>query len=381
MPMNSIPDQKKPYLLFLAALVMGALVSSLALAGEGDQGTGQRSPGQTTRPNEASQQNRVEEGLKQADLLGRQGRLEDAVGVLRQLRLQHPRDQRLGASLARLMNARGRELLEQGNSTSSRDWIEGAAVLAHEIVDGAGESQVAVLKSFLATTIYDQACIAAIAGSNDEALLRLAEAFAWGFDEFERTMSDRHLASITSTREFQSLMDEQRTIAVERLHEKTLNELDEFEPYEFDFRLAGLEKGVVSLGDYKGKIVIVDFWGTWCGPCRNEIPLFVRLKKELGEQGLDVIGLNYQEPGINEVKRVIEELDINYACAMGTDEVKAQVPNFEGFPTTLFIDGEGNVRLQLVGLHSYERLEAICQCLIDENHGDSTSVQARSASE
>jgi hypothetical protein len=66
---------------------------------------------------------------------------------------------------------------------------------------------------------------------------------------------------------------------------------------------------------------------------------------------------------------------------MGTDEVKAQVPDFEGFPTTLFIDAEGNVRYQLTGLHSYERLSAICQCLLEESRSPAESAPASESEE
>jgi hypothetical protein len=87
---------------------------------------------------------------------------------------------------------------------------------------------------------------------------------------------------------------------------------------------------------------------------------------------LQIVGINYEQNNLTEeekletVRKFIEEFGINYPCAMGTDEIQQQVPNFEGFPTTLFIDRSGRVRAKLVGLHDKTYLQTLVELLLAE---------------
>ncbi len=146
----------------------------------------------------------------------------------------------------------------------------------------------------------------------------------------------------------------------------------QFSPFAFDFSVTDVTGKSISLSDLQGKVVIVDIWGTWCPPCRMEVPSFVKLQQTYGSQGLQIIGINYEEPSDpEEVQRqavvdLIEELDINYPCALGTESIQAQIPFFEGYPTTIFIDRTGKVRSKVVGMHSYRELEAKVRELLVE---------------
>ncbi|MHB0960156.1 MAG: TlpA family protein disulfide reductase [Pirellulaceae bacterium] len=140
--------------------------------------------------------------------------------------------------------------------------------------------------------------------------------------------------------------------------------------FSLDFALTDVEGEPLRLADYRGKVVIVDFWGTWCPPCREEIPSFVRLQETYGPQGLQIIGLTYErsepESAAQTVREFMAANGINYPCALGTQEIRDQVPNFEGFPTTIFLDKTGQVRAKEVGLHDYEYLESIVTSLLAE---------------
>lgn len=143
------------------------------------------------------------------------------------------------------------------------------------------------------------------------------------------------------------------------------------ETFPFDFTLTDLRGQPLSLSSLLGQVVIVDIWGTWCPPCRAEIPSFIRLQNEFGPQGLQIIGLNYEhgpteQEVIKAVEQFIQEFGINYPCALGTDQIQQQVPGFEGFPTTLFIDRAGRVRAKLVGLHDHALLQALVEQLLAE---------------
>ncbi len=143
-----------------------------------------------------------------------------------------------------------------------------------------------------------------------------------------------------------------------------------FEPFPFDFQVTDVDGRDLRLADYRGQVVVVDFWGTWCGPCRASIPSFVRLQEQHGPQGLQVLGLNYEQgpPDVAaaDVRRFRQTEAITYPCALGTTRIQSQVPGFRGYPTTIILDKQGQVRARLEGLHQYAELEAVVKPLLAE---------------
>lgn len=142
-------------------------------------------------------------------------------------------------------------------------------------------------------------------------------------------------------------------------------------PFHFDFELTDIEGQPLALADFKGKVVIVDIWGTWCPPCRAEIPSFAALVEKYRDSGLAIVGLNRERikdraAARDAVRRFHKQNNMNYRCALANDETIRQVPNLKSLPTTLFFDRTGEVRVRLVGLHNFETLEAIVQRLLDE---------------
>lgn len=144
------------------------------------------------------------------------------------------------------------------------------------------------------------------------------------------------------------------------------------ETYPFDFSLLSVDGNIVSKSDFEGKVLVVDIWGTWCPPCRDEVPHFVELQEELGPQGLQMVGINYENADtpsetIAEIKAFTDSTPVNYPLLLGTEEIQQQIPNFGAFPTTVFIDREGNVRLTLVGARSKRELKTIMTQLLSES--------------
>ena len=221
-------------------------------------------------------------------------------------------------------------------------------------------------QEFFASMYYNGACGLAIQGKSDLAVVALGDAVSMGFNDFDFIMSDDDLIPIRELSSFGDDLEKWKKQAGEMLARQVTEVLEAAETFEFDLHLTSLSGKELDLSDLAGKVVIVDFWGTWCPPCRAELPSFIRLQEKYADQ-LQMVGLNYNETGGAEgVRAFIAEQKVNYPCAMGDEATMEQVPELEGFPTTLFIDRTGKVRLKVTGLHSFEFLEAVVKRLVSE---------------
>jgi thiol-disulfide isomerase/thioredoxin len=99
----------------------------------------------------------------------------------------------------------------------------------------------------------------------------------------------------------------------------------------------------VDLADFKGKLVILDFWATWCPPCRAEIPGLVALQKKYADKGLVIIGVSLDRQGPGIVKAFMHQLGMNYRVVMGDEKIVSEYGGIEAIPTTFIIDRQGKV--------------------------------------
>lgn len=114
---------------------------------------------------------------------------------------------------------------------------------------------------------------------------------------------------------------------------------------------------LLKLADYKGKVVLVNFWATWCGPCKIEIPWFVEFEQNYRDKGFAVLGIAMDEEGWDMVKPYAAKAKINYRLAIG-DEITAQkYGGVESLPTTYLIDKQGRIAGIHVGLVSKKDYE------------------------
>jgi cytochrome c biogenesis protein CcmG/thiol:disulfide interchange protein DsbE len=105
-----------------------------------------------------------------------------------------------------------------------------------------------------------------------------------------------------------------------------------------------------KLTDYKGKVVLVNFWATWCQPCRTEIPDLIRKQRAYRDKGLQIVGVTYPPEKISEVRRFVRKLRMNYPVAMGTKADKSFFTSSETLPMTVIIDRDGSVRDVIEGI-------------------------------
>lgn len=121
--------------------------------------------------------------------------------------------------------------------------------------------------------------------------------------------------------------------------------------------LRDLRGRVRRLADYKDRVVLLNFWATWCPPCRAEVPDLVRWQRVYGKAGLQVIGVTYPPTNRAQVRRFLIRHKVNYPVLLGTRTTKAQFDEGETLPFTVVIDRAGNVRGRIEGLLLPEEFE------------------------
>ena len=115
------------------------------------------------------------------------------------------------------------------------------------------------------------------------------------------------------------------------------------------FSLANLDGKNVSLKDFADKVMVVDFWATWCGPCREEIPHLNKLYENYRGKGLVVVGISMDAEGPEVVKQFAKELRMEYPVVMGDENVQQDFGGIVGLPTTFIIDRKGNIVKKYTG--------------------------------
>jgi peroxiredoxin len=127
-----------------------------------------------------------------------------------------------------------------------------------------------------------------------------------------------------------------------------------------DFQLPDLDGNVVSLSGLRGSPVLLNFWASWCGPCREEMPYIQQIHEEWSGRGLVVLTVNLGE-NADDVREFMEEFDLTFPALLDTETSLAETYNVGGIPTTYFIDKEGIIRERKIG--AFPSAEVIEQSL------------------
>jgi cytochrome c biogenesis protein CcmG/thiol:disulfide interchange protein DsbE len=137
-----------------------------------------------------------------------------------------------------------------------------------------------------------------------------------------------------------------------------------------DFALKDADGKTVHLADYKGKVVLLDFWATWCGPCKIEIPWFTDLEHKWKDKGFEVLGVAMDDNGWEDVKPFLAEMKMNYRVVIGDDAAAQAYGGVDSLPTTFLIDKQGKIAAIHIGLTARKDFEDGIDELLQET-GDS----------
>jgi peroxiredoxin len=111
------------------------------------------------------------------------------------------------------------------------------------------------------------------------------------------------------------------------------------------------ERGTaVTLADYRGKVVLLNFWATWCGPCQIEIPWFIEFEQKYKDRDFAVLGVSFDDDGWKSVRPYIAAHKINYRIMIGTEKMSQLYGGVDSLPTTFIVDRQGRIAAQHVGL-------------------------------
>ena len=134
-----------------------------------------------------------------------------------------------------------------------------------------------------------------------------------------------------------------------------------------ELALKDLNGRTVRLSAYRGKVVVINFWATWCPPCRAEMPDLIRLQREYASHGLQIIGITFPPENKTRVQRFARSLKVNYPIVLGTRQIRDRFSSEETLPLTVVIDRDGKVNDIISGILLPEEFDEKIKPLLMKN--------------
>src|SRR6202451_4716223 len=124
-----------------------------------------------------------------------------------------------------------------------------------------------------------------------------------------------------------------------------------------DFALQSLDGKTVRLSDFRGKPVVLNFWATWCGPCKIEMPWFVDFQKQYGAQGLQIVGVAMDDASKEDISKFAKDMGVNYPILIDKESVGDQYGGVPALPETFLIGRDGKLMDKIIGLRGKGEIE------------------------
>jgi peroxiredoxin len=132
-----------------------------------------------------------------------------------------------------------------------------------------------------------------------------------------------------------------------------------------DFSLESLDGATMRLSDFRGKAVLLNFWATWCGPCKIEMPWFVDLQNEYRSQGLQIVGVAMDDASKEDITKFARDMGVNYPILIGKESVGDQYGGVPALPETFLIGRDGKVVDKIIGLKGKAEIEDAIKKALD----------------
>jgi peroxiredoxin len=143
-----------------------------------------------------------------------------------------------------------------------------------------------------------------------------------------------------------------------------------------DFTLDSLDGNSLRLSDLRGKAVLLNFWATWCSPCKIEMPWFIDLQKEYGPQGLQIVGVAMDDSSKEDIAKFAKEMGVNYPVLLGKEAVGDAYGGVPALPESFFIGRDGKIVDKIIGLKGKGEIEESIRKALDTQAGASPSTAA-----
>ena len=146
-----------------------------------------------------------------------------------------------------------------------------------------------------------------------------------------------------------------------------------------DFTLVSLDGKNMRLSDLRGKAVLLNFWATWCGPCKIEMPWFVELQNEYGSQGLQIVGVAMDDSGTDEISKFAKEMGVNYPVLLGKEDVGDEYGGVPALPESFFIGRDGKIVDKIIGLRGKAEIEDAIKKALNTEPGPNPAASTAAA--
>jgi len=143
-----------------------------------------------------------------------------------------------------------------------------------------------------------------------------------------------------------------------------------------DFSLESLDGGTMRLSDLRGKAVLLNFWATWCGPCKIEMPWFVDLQNQYGSQGLQIVGVAMDDASKEDISKFAKDMGVNYPILIGKESVGDQYGGVPALPESFLISRDGKIVDKIIGLIGKAEIEDAVKKALNTRPGTSQASSA-----